>query len=135
MPLYHGTIGHIEKEGLYGYRTDFRVFQRLCFRKKPNGKFQLARIYGAYEREKEEIEKNKAINEKLKDEHRRYIIHRITDDMAIVEYPDENWFAPTVNDRISNNVYDSFDKALIALVAFKADNIRAAEYIFKMLGM
>lgn len=113
----------------------FEFFSDYVYGKKSNGKFQLARIYGVYEREKEEIEKNKAINEKLKYEHRRYTIHRITDDMAIVEYPDENWFAPTVNDRISNNVYDSFDKALIALVAFKADNIRAAEYIFKMLDM
>lgn len=112
-----------------------KFFSDCISGKKMNGKIQLLRIYGAYEREKEEIEKNKAIDEKLKNERRRYSIHRITDDMAIVEYPDENWFAPTVNDRISNNVYDSFDKALIALVAFRTDNIRAAEYIFKMLDM
>lgn len=111
--------------------------------KKPNGKFQLLRIYGAYERELERIEKNKSIDEKMKGEHRRYTIHRISENMAIVEYHDkifkdidtENWFAPVVNDKVSSFVYDTFDKALIALVAFKTDNIRAAEYIFKILGM
>lgn len=120
----------------------FEFFSDCVSGKKPNGKFQLARIYGAYEREQERISKNKSIDEQLKDSHKRYSIHRISDDMAIVEYHEkmfgedsESWFAPALNDRISNNVYDSFDKALIALVAFKTDNIRAAEYIFKMLGM
>lgn len=111
--------------------------------KKPNGKFQLLRIYGAYEREQQEFQKNKPIDEKLKDNKRGYTIHRISDDMAIVEYHEkmfkdidvENWFCPVVNDRISNVVYDSFDKALIALVAFKMGNIQASEYIFKMLDM
>lgn len=111
--------------------------------KKPNGKFQLLRIYGAYEREEREFQKNKALDEKLKDNKRGYTIHRISDDMAIVEYHDrmfedidvENWFCPAFNDRISNNVYDSFDKALIALVAMKNGDIEASEYIFKMLDM
>lgn len=111
--------------------------------KKPNGKFHLLRIYGAYERELERIEKNKILDEKLKDSCRRYSIHRISDDMAIVEYHDkifkdidkENWFAPAFENRISNTVYDSFDKAMIALVAHKTDNVRAAECIFKMLDM
>ena len=63
--------------------------------------------------------------------------------MAIVEYHDrmfkdidvENWFCPAFNDRISNNVYGSFDKALIALVAMKNGDIEASEYIFKMIDM
>lgn len=111
--------------------------------KKPNGKFQLLRIYGAYERAQQEIQKNKPLDEKLKDNKRVYTIHRISDDMAIVEYHDkifsnidvENWFAPAIKDRISNNVYDTFDKALIALVAMKSNDIEASEYIFKMLDM
>ena len=111
--------------------------------KKPNGKFHLPRIYGAYEREKKEFQKNKPLDEKLKDNKRGYAIHRISDDMAIVEYHEkmfkdidvENWFSPVVNDRISNVVYDSFDKALIALVAMKNGDIEASEYIFKMLDM
>lgn len=121
----------------------FEFFSDCVSGKKPNGKFQLARIYGAYEREQERISKNKLIDEQLKDGHKRYSIHRISDDMAIVEYHDrmfkdidvENWFCPVLNSRISNNVYDSFDKALIALVASKTDNIRATEYIFKILDM
>lgn len=111
--------------------------------KKPNGKFQLLRIYGAYEREQEKIQKNKPLDENLKGNNRRYTIHRISDDMSIVEYHDkmfkdinvENWFSPAIKDRISNVVYDSFDKALIALVAFKMNNLNASEYIFKMLDM
>lgn len=111
--------------------------------KKPNGKFQLLRIYGAYEREERKFRKNKALDEKLENSKRGYTIHRISDDMAIVEYHDrmfkdidvENWFCPAFNDRISNNVYDSFDKALIALVAMKNGDIEASEYIFKMLDM
>lgn len=121
----------------------FEFFNDLVSGKKPNGKFQLARIYGAYEREQEEIEKNKILDEKLKGGRKRYTIHRISDDMAILEYQEkifkdievENWFAPAYQDRISNKVYDSFDKALIALVAFKTDNVQASEYIFKMLDM
>lgn len=111
--------------------------------KKPNGKFQLLRIYGAYEREQQEFQKNKPLDEKLKGNKRGYTIHRISDDMAIVEYHDkmfkdidvESWFCPAINDRISNAVYDSFDKALIALVAMKNGDIEASEYIFKMLDM
>ena len=120
----------------------FEFFSDYVSGKKPNGKFQLARIYGACKREQERISKNKTIDEQLKDGHKKYSIHRISDDMAIVEYHEkmfgedaESWFSPSLNDHISNNVYDSFDKALIALVAFKTDNIRASEYIFKMLDM
>lgn len=119
------------------------LFSDCVSGKKPNGKFQLLRIYGAYEREQEKIQKNKPLDERMKGESRRYTIHRISDDMAIVEYHDkifsdidvENWFAPAFKDRISNNVYDTFDKALIALVAFKTDNLQVSEYIFKMLDM
>lgn len=121
----------------------FEFFSDCVSGKKPNGKFQLARIYGAYEREQERIGKNKLIDEQLKGGHKRYSIHRISDDMAIAEYHDrmfkdidvENWFCPVLNSRISNNVYDSFDKALIALIASKTDNIRATEYIFNILDM
>lgn len=110
---------------------------------KLNGKFQLLRIYGAYEREQQEHQKNKRLDEKLKDNKRGYTIHRISDDMAIVEYHEkmfkdidvENWFSPAFNDCISNVVHDSFDKALIALVAMKNGDIEASVYIFKMLNM
>ena len=62
--------------------------------------------------------------------------------MAIVEYHEkmfskdiDSWFSPALGERISSSVYDSFDKALIALVAMKSNDIEASEYIFKMLGM
>lgn len=120
----------------------YNYFSGLVNGVKPNGKFQLARIYGAYEREMEEIQKNKDIDEKLSSSRKNYYIHRITDDMAIIEYREdifkdgrEIWFAPVCEDRISHTVYDAFDKALIGLVTMKTDSGNADEYIFKMLDM
>ena len=117
-----------------------KLFEDCVSGKKP--KLHLLRIYGAYEREREKISKNKVLEEQLKKHHRRHTIHRISDAMAIVEYHEkmferdiESWFSPALGDRISNNVYDSFDKALIALVAMKSSDIQASEYIFKMLDM
>lgn len=119
-----------------------KLFEDCLSGEKPNGKFQLLRIYGAYERECEEIAKDKSLEAQIKSHHKRYTIHRITDNMAIVEYHEkmfgkdiDSWFSPAFGDRISCNVYDSFDKALIALVAMKSNDIQASEYIFKMLGM
>lgn len=119
-----------------------KLFEDCLSGEKPNGKFQLLRIYGAYERECEEIAKDKSLEAQIKSHHKRYTIHRITDNMAIVEYHEkmfgkdiDGWFSPALGDCISHNVYDSFDKALIALVAMKSNDIQASEYIFKMLGM
>lgn len=120
----------------------FDFFSDLVSGKKPNGKFQLAMIYDAYEREKEIIVKNKALDDELRDSKKRYTIHRISGDMAIIQYHDdifkdgtEEWYCPAYNDIISHELYDSFDKALIAVVAMKTDNLKASEYIFKMLDM
>ena len=120
----------------------YNYFSDLVNGVKPNGKFQLARIYGAYEREMEEIEKNKVIDERLSSSRRNYHIHRISDDMAIVEYREdifkdgrEIWFAPVYEDRISHILYKTFDESLIGLITMKTDNTRADEYIFKMLDM
>ena len=120
----------------------YNYFSDLVNGIKPNGKFQLARIYGAYEREMEEIKKNKVIDEKLSSFRKNYYIHRIADEMAIIEYREdifrdgrEIWFAPVYEDRISNTVYDTFEKALIGLLTMKTDNANADEYIFRMLGI
>lgn len=119
-----------------------KLFEDCLSGKKPNGKFQLLRIYGAYEREQKEMEKEKPLDEQLRKHNRRYTIHRISDNMAIVEYHEEmfdrdvdSWFSPALGERISSSVYDSFDKALIALVAMKSGYIQASEYIFRMLDI
>lgn len=118
------------------------LFNNLVSGKFVNSKFQLLRIYGAYEREQQEIQKNKVLDERLKDGRRGYTIHRISDDMAIIQYHEDifndgitEWYCPSCNDKISHDLYDTFDKALIAAVAMKTDNLKAAEYIFKMLDM
>ena len=89
-----------------------------------------------------EVKKNKVIDEKVSSTRKNYCIHRISDEMAIVEYREdifkdgnENWFAPVYNDRISHVLYKTFDESLIGLVTMKTDNTRADEYIFKMLDM
>lgn len=118
------------------------LFNNLVSGKFANSKFQLLRIYGAYEREQQEIQKNKALDKRLKDDKRGYAIHRISDDMAIIQYHEDifnngtaEWYCPSYNDKISHDLYDTFDKALIAAVAMKTDNSKATEYIFKMLDM
>lgn len=125
-----------------GINEIYSYFSDLVNGAKSREKVQLARIYGAYEREMEEIKKNKVIDEKLSSSRKNYHIHRISDDMAIVECREdifkdgrEIWFAPVYEDRISNTVYDTFDKALIGLVTMKMDNANADEYIFRMLNM
>lgn len=124
--------------------SEIMDFFRDCVSgKKVNGQIQLLRIYGSYQREQECILKDKPIADRLKDSKCQYTIHRISDDMAIVEYHDlsfshsdtKTWFSPVVNDRIDHTVYDSMDKALIGLIAFKKNDQHAAEYIFKMLDM
>lgn len=118
------------------------LFNNLVSGKFANSKFQLMRIYGACEREQEAIKKNKFIDEKLKDSNRGYVIHRISDDMAIIQYREDifndgttEWYCPSYNDKISHDLYNTFDKALIAAVSMKTNNSNAAEYIFKMLDM
>lgn len=119
-----------------------KLFEDCLSGERSNGKFQLLRIYGAYERERKEMERDKPLDEQLRKRNRRYTIHRISDDMAIVEYHEkmfdldiDSWFSPALGDRISCNVYGSFDKALIVLVTMKSNDIQASEYIFKMLDM
>lgn len=120
----------------------FEIFSDLVSGKKPNSKFQLARIYGAYEREQEGIKKNRILDEELKNQKKNYSIHRISDDLVVVQYYDdifkngiEEWYCPAYKDKVSHNVYDSFDKALIAAISLKTNNLAASEYIFKMLGI
>lgn len=120
----------------------YSYFSDLVNGEKLGRKVQLARIYGAYEREMEENKKNKVIEEKISTTRKNYLIHRISDDMAIIEYQEdifgdgrERWFAPVHNDRISRILYKAFDESLIGLVTMKGGNTGADEYIFKMLDM
>lgn len=113
--------------------------------KKPNGKIQLARIYGAYERECEAIEKEKLVENAIWKKRKSYEIHRISDDMYIIEYKEDifgdgrkSWFSPycgTASKRLSETLYKTFDEALIALVCMKKECEDAVPYICRMLNM
>lgn len=116
--------------------------------KKPNWEMHLGRIYGAYERECDEIKKEAEVEDVI---HKRkglisHKIHKITDEMYIVEYNKDifndgkkNWFTPFYNTSqekiLKDVVYETFDKALIALICVKNNCEDAAPYIYKMLGM
>ena len=138
------NISIVLEWGFFMDASEIMDFFRDCvLGKKVNGQIQLLRIYGSYQREQECILKDNPIADRLKDSKCQYTIHRISDDMAIVEYHDlsfshsdtKTWFSPVVNDRIDHTVYDSMDKALIGLITFKKNDQHAAEYIFKMLDM
>lgn len=120
----------------------FEYFKNLVFDDKLGNKITLARIYGAYEREKENIEKNKVIEEKVRKRKWFHNIHRITDDMAIVEYHGDMcsdrtliWYEPVYNENLSSYLYKNYDIALIAAISQKNGNIDATEYICKMLDI
>lgn len=130
------------------YKTIDQIMEyisELVSGKKPNGKILLARIYGAYERECEAVEKEKSVKNAIGDNRRNYEIHMISDDMYIVEYKEDifrdgkkNWFAPYCGEprkKLSNTLYKTFDGALIGLICMKMGCENAVPYIFRMLNM
>lgn len=103
-------------------------------------KIQLARIYGAYEREEEETKKNNQMLSAL-GVHKSCVLHKISDDITIIEYPEDffkdgnKWYKSAYKDRILPWMHDSFDIALIAAIVYKYNEKNAFDYIVKMLGM
>ena len=117
-------------------------FSELVSGEKPNGKIQLARIWGAYQREAEKEQKCEEVREKIYQRYKNIEIHMISDDMYIIEYHEDifndgtsNWYSPYLGGSFRCSLYDNFDKALIALIAMKTNNIGAVPYICKMLDI
>ena len=117
-------------------------FSELVSGEKPNGKIQLARIWGAYQREAEKEQKCEEVREKINQRYKNIEIHMIFDSMYIIEYHEDifndgtsNWYSPYLEGNLSSDMYDSFDKALIALIAMKTGNTGAVPYICKMLDI
>ena len=117
-------------------------FSELVSGEKPNGKIQIARIWGAYQRESEKEEKREEVRKKINQRYKNIEIHMISDGMYIIEYHEDifkdgtsNWYSPYLEWNLGSCLYDSFDKALIALVAMKTGNAEAVPYICKMLDI
>lgn len=117
-------------------------FSELVSGEMPNGKIQLARIWGAYQREAERDRICKEVREKINQRYKNIEIHMIFDGMYIIEYHEDifsdgtsNWYSPYLGGSLRCSLYDSFDKALIALVAMKTNNTGAVPYICKMLDI
>lgn len=122
----------------------FEYIKHLVENEKRCGKITLARMYGAYERELEEIQKEKEVENHIYEaDCKKTVLHKISDDMYIVEYKpdkrgggfDREMYAPYRDGVLSHEVWPSFDEALLALVAMKTKSESAVLYIAKMLGL
>ena len=120
----------------------YEYFSQLVSGEKLNGKVQLARIWGAYQREAERDGKCGKVRMKINRRYKNIEIHMISDDMYIIEYHEDifkdgtnNWYSPYLEGSLRSDMYDSFDKALIALIAMKTGNTGAVPYICKMLDI
>ena len=122
----------------------FEYVKNIVANEKRGGKITLARMYGAYEREMEEFQKEKEVEKHIYEADRKNtILHKIADDMYIVEYKpgkrgggfDREMYAPYRDGVLSHEVWSTFDDALLALVAMKTKSESAIPYIAKMLEL
>ena len=120
----------------------FEYIKHLVENENRGGKIALARMYGAYEREMQEIQKEDEVKSHVYERYRNdCILYKVFDNMYIVKYgnifktTENEWYAPYFDGRVGNTVYPSSDKALIALVTMKTKSESAVPYIAKMLGL
>lgn len=105
---------------------------------KPNAKFNMLRVYGAYERECEENKRKQEIEDRYKTSRGKAVAHIINDDIAIVEYSEFNmlmgYFAD-VNKDTSNYIWPTFEQALLCAVSIKLTGCEnATEWMWKLVG-
>lgn len=103
----------------------------------PNGKFQIAKMYGAFEREQEKA--------KIHDKYRDYCnmiiqdIIDITDNSAILivkrkgDLSDTIYYQPKILSSQQTIVCETLDEAMIALVCIRNDCIDAVGWINKLI--
>ena len=105
---------------------------------RPNAKFNMLRVYRAYERECEENKKKQEIEDRYKTSRGRAVAHIINNDIAIVEYSEFNmligYFAD-VNKDTSNYIWPTFEMALLCAVSIKLTGREdATEWMWKLVG-
>lgn len=119
----------------YNFDNINEFFEDLM--KGKNAKFNMLRVYGAYERECEENKKKQEIKEKFKFGNRYYIPHLISDDIVIVEEQKKGeitgYFA-CVDGMANYRRWPIFDLALLCAVSIKLAGCEdATEWILKLV--
>lgn len=103
-----------------------------------NAKFNMLRVYGAYERECERIKKEQEIKKVYKNTADYRNVFIVNDDIAIVElheYGNITGYCAHVNNRKADYVWNTFEEALLAAVSIKiAGNEDATEWMWKLVG-
>ena len=122
----------------------FEYVKHLIENEKTGGKITLARMYGAYEREMEEIQKEQEVEGHIYERDRgNVVLHKVSDSMWIVEYKpnkrgagfDREMYVPYRDGIFGHEARRSFDEALLACVAMKTKSESAVPYIARMLEL
>lgn len=106
---------------------------------KPNAKFNMLRVYGAYERECEENKRKQEIKAQYDWPGCYHTVHIISDDIAIVAQEwhgkSKGYFAH-VGDRKSSCIWPTFEIALLCAVSIKMTGSEdATVWMLKLIGV
>ena len=103
-----------------------------------NAKFNMLRVYGAYERECEEIDRKQSIEDMYDWPGRNNVAHIVNDDIAIVEqrqYDKVSGYFAHVNGKKSHYIWPTFEQALLCAVSIKLTGREdATEWMWKLVG-
>lgn len=105
---------------------------------KPNAKFNMLRVYGAYERECENIKEIQDVEKEYKWPGSYYTTRKVNDDIYIVTEMNKGlvtgYFAH-VNGKKSHYLWPTFEKALLCAVSIKLTGREdATEWMWKLVG-
>lgn len=115
----------------------FNKVSKMVYGEIPNGKFQIARMYGAFEREQEKV--------KIHDKYRDYCnmiiqdIIDITDNSAILivkrktDLSDTVYYHPMILSCKQTILCETLDEAMIALVCIRNNCLDAFGWINKLM--
>lgn len=105
---------------------------------KPNAKFNMLRVYGAYKRECERIKREREIKEQYRYTGCSYIVHLVNDDIAIIEENEKGkitGYSAHVNNKKSAWIWPTFEQALLCAVSIKLTGSEdATKWMWKLAG-
>lgn len=105
---------------------------------KPNAKFNMLRVYGAYERECEENKRKQEIEDEFKIAGYHYIANIINDSIAIVEEQKRGkttGYSAYVDNVAGYHRWPTFEQALLCAVSIKLTGSEdATEWMWKLVG-
>ena len=101
---------------------------------KPDAKFNMLRVYGAYKRECEKNKKKQEIEEQYKNVIDCCQVYIVSNDIAIIKIQPNGYLAH-VNNRRRCCVWDTFEQALLGAVSIKLTGSEdATEWMWKLVG-